>query len=270
VLQVSADNEATPHTAQCEIRGLLDASYSREGWNETMGSKIVTADEAVCRIRSGMTLAIGGVLNQGVPLTLVRALKEGGATDLTIYASDIGYGDGGVAELVRCGKVRRLVCGHEGPSREVDKAGWWRDVEIVPTPLPTLAEMLRCGGVGLGGFLTRTGLEEAVAEGKRVVEFAGCRYVVEPSAHVDVALVYAHVGDTYGNLRYRGAARDVNSVVATCASYVIAEVKELLPAGSRLDPDDVHTRGVHVGALVRAEASIPAPLPNHVRQRHLC
>ena len=234
-----------------------------------MNSKVIPVEQAISHIESGMSLALGGFLNQGVPLTLIRALKSSDATDLTIYANDGGYGDAGIVELVKLGKVRKLVASYIGFTPAVGEAVKAGNVEIVWTPQGTLAEKMRCGGAGLGGFLTPTGVGTAVAEGKDLVSVAGRTYLLETAVRADVALVHAHVGDSSGNLRFRGTARNFNPVVATCADYVIAEV-ERLELGENLDPDDVYTSGIYIDAVVTADGNGPvAPPSSHVRQQHL-
>ncbi len=48
-------------------------------------NKVVGVDEAVAYVKSGMSIAIGGFLAQGDPLTVMHALKLTGVKDLTIY-----------------------------------------------------------------------------------------------------------------------------------------------------------------------------------------
>ncbi len=213
-------------------------------------NKMIPLDEAVARVESGMTLAMGGFLGQGSPLTLIRSLRDGDVEDLTIYANDAGFGDAGIVELIRAGKVRTLYCCHAGYTPAVNEAVERGLVELVWTPQGNLIEMLRCGGAGLGGFLTPTGVGTSVAEGKEHVTVDGKVYFWERAVRVDVALVQAHAGDTLGNLCHRGTARNYNPIVASCADYVIAEVEHVCCPGE-LDPEKIQTCGVFVDAVVR-------------------
>jgi acetate CoA/acetoacetate CoA-transferase alpha subunit len=214
-------------------------------------NKVIALEDAISRVQSGMSIAMGGFLNQGVPLTLIRALNATQAGGLTIYANDAGYGNDGIVELVRSGKVRRLVVSHVGYTPAVNAAAVAGEIEIVWTAQGTLIERMRSGGAGLGGFLTPTGLGTALAEGKQTVTVRGREYLLEEPLRVDVAFVRAHEGDTWGNLQYRRTARNFNPVVATCADYVIAEVEHLSSIGD-LQPDHIHTSGLYVDAVVRA------------------
>jgi acetate CoA/acetoacetate CoA-transferase alpha subunit len=204
------------------------------------------------RIESGMTLALGGFLGQGHPLTMIRAIRDSHVTDLTIYANDAGYGDEGIVELGKAGKVRTLHCCHLGYTPDVGSAVANGELELVWTPQGNLIEKLRSGGAGLGGFLTPIGVGTAVAEAKDHMTVDGRTYLFEKAVRTDVALVRAHAGDTCGNLCHRGTARNYNPVVASCADYVIAEVEHVCCPGE-LDPDKIHTCGIFVDAIVRVD-----------------
>jgi len=216
--------------------------------------KVIPIDEAVARVESGMTLALGGFLGQGQPLTLIRALKERGARDLVVYSNDGGFGTDGVVELVLAGMVRSLHCCHIGYTPELGRAVEAGQVELDWVPQGNLIEMLRCGGAGLGGFLTPVGVGTALEAGHEKATVDGVDYLWERAVRADVAFVRAHAGDTFGNLCFRGTSRNYNTVVATCADYVIAEVEHTYCVGE-LDPEKIHTPGVYVDAVVRADVT---------------
>lgn len=215
-------------------------------------NKVVGLQEAISHIESGMSIAIGGFLSQGDPLTLMHALSLTDVKDLTIYSCTAGFRDRGIAQLVEKGQVRKIVCSHIGTTPGVVKAYLAGEVEVELVPQGTIAEQLRAGGAGLGGFLTPTGMGTVVAEGKDLIEVDGVSYLLEKAIRADVALIRAHDGDTWGNLRYRGTARNFNPHCAACAEYVIAEVEYLYDPGE-IAPESVHTPGVYVDAVVRAD-----------------
>jgi acetate CoA/acetoacetate CoA-transferase alpha subunit len=217
-------------------------------------NKVVSLEEATAHIESGMTLAVGGFLLQGHPMTLIRGLCASDTRDLTIMGCCAGFKDRGVVELVKAGKVRKIICSHIGTTPAVVKAYQAGEIEVELVPQGTLAEQLRAGGAGLGGFLTPTGLGTMVAEGKQHVELDGKTYLLEKALRADIALVRAHEGDTWGNLRYRGTAGNYNSHCAACADYTIAEVECLCDPGG-ISPESVHTPGLYVDALVRADVA---------------
>ena len=117
-------------------------------------NKVVPIEEAMSHIKSGMSIAVGGFIGQGDPLTLIDYLKTMDVGDLTIYENDAGYRERGVVELVKQGKIKKIVASHIGTTPEIGKAMNEGRLEVEPTPQGTLAEMMRCGGAGLGGFLT--------------------------------------------------------------------------------------------------------------------
>jgi acetate CoA/acetoacetate CoA-transferase alpha subunit len=203
-------------------------------------NKVVPIDEAMSHVKSGMSIAIGGFIGQGDPLTLIDYLKTMDVGDLTVYENDAGYRDRGTVELVNQGKVKKIVASHVGTTPDIAKAMNEGRLEVEATPQGTLAEMLRCGGAGLGGFLTPTGIGTIAEE--------------VPAARCDIALVRAHRGDTWGNLIFRGTSRNFNVPAAMCADYVIAEVENLYTMGE-LDPEAIHTSGIFVDAVVRANVS---------------
>ncbi len=214
-------------------------------------NKVVPIDEAMAHVKSGMSIAVGGFIGQGDPLTLIDYLKTMDLKDLTIYENDAGYRERGVVELVKQGKVKKIVASHVGTTPEIGRAMNEGRLAVEPTPQGTLAEMMRCGGAGLGGFLTPTGVGTVAAEGKQLIELGGRTYILVPALTCDIAIVRAHAGDTWGNLIFRGTSRNFNVPAAMCADYVIAEVENLYTLGE-LDPNAVHTSGIFVDAVVRA------------------
>jgi acetate CoA/acetoacetate CoA-transferase alpha subunit len=198
-----------------------------------------------------MSIAVGGFIGQGDPLTLIDYLKTMDVKNLTIYENDSGFRERGTVELVRQGKIKTIVASHVGTTPYVGQMMNEGRLEVVPTPQGTLAEMLRCGGAGLGGFLTPTGIGTIAEEGKQIVELNGRKFILVPAVRCDIALIRAHRGDTWGNLMYRGTSRNFNVPAAVCADYVIAEVENLYTLGE-LDPEAIHTSGIFVDAVVRA------------------
>ena len=214
-------------------------------------NKVVPIDDAMSHISSGMSIAVGGFIGQGDPLTLIDYLKTMDVEDLTIYENDAGYRERGVVELVRQGKIKKVVASHVGTTPYIGKAMNEGLLEVEVVPQGTLAERMRCGGAGLGGFLTPTGVGTTYGESREEIELEGRRYLLEHALKCDVAIIRAHAGDTWGNLIYRGTSRNFNVPAATCADYVIAEVENLYVLGE-MDPNAIHTSGIFVDAVVRA------------------
>jgi 3-oxoadipate CoA-transferase alpha subunit len=207
--------------------------------------------EAVRGIGDGSTVLIGGFGDAGMPFALIGALLRQGAKDLTIVSNNAGNGDTGLAALLAAGQVRKVICSFPRQSDsyvfdELYRAG---KVELELVPQGTLAERIRAGGAGIGGFYTRTGVGTLLAEGKEVREIDGASYLLERPIRGDVALVRAHVADRMGNLVYRKTARNFGPVMATAAAVSVAEVSEVVTTGA-LDPEVVVTPGVFVDRVV--------------------
>lgn len=214
-----------------------------------MKSKVCTRAEIMARFHDGQTVAVGGQANHGAPNRLIDCLVRSGARDLTVVSIDSGDFDCTVGRLVHSGQVKKLITTHIGKNPEtvslLDRGGL--EVELVP--MGTLIERLRCGGMGLGGVLTKTGLGTVVAEGKQVVEANGERYLLETALRTDVSLVRARRGDPMGNLAYRGTSATSNPIIATCADLTIAEPDFLMELGE-LTIDQIATPGVFVDLVL--------------------
>jgi 3-oxoadipate CoA-transferase, alpha subunit len=220
-----------------------------------MINKIVqTLQDAVAGIRDGSTVLIGGFGGAGQPLELIDALIEQGAKDLTIVNNNAGSGETGLAALLKTGRVSKIICSFP---RQVDSHvfdGLYRSgkLELELVPQGTLAERVRAGGAGIGGFYTRTGLGTTLAEGREVRTIEGVDYLFELPIKADVALIKARAGDRWGNLTYNKTARNFNPVHATAAKLTVAQVDEIVELGE-LDPEAVVTPGIFVKRIVRVK-----------------
>jgi 3-oxoadipate CoA-transferase alpha subunit len=210
-----------------------------------------TADEAVADITDGATVLVGGFGMAGMPVTLIDALIRQGAGDLTVVSNNAGNGDTGLAALLAKGRVRKVVCSFPRQSDSWVFDGLYRagEIELEVVPQGTLAERMRAAGAGIGAFYSPTGVGTLLAEGKETREIDGRRYVLELPLRGDVALIGAHRADTMGNLVYRKTARNFGPVMATAASTVVAEVREVVDVGA-LDPEAVVTPSIYVDRVV--------------------
>lgn len=212
--------------------------------------KLVSAEEAIGVIRDGMTVMVGGFLGVGTPHYLVDALVDSGVKNLTIISNDTGFPGEGVAKLVENRQVKRIIASYIGGHPETGRQMSSGEIEVILLPQGTLAECIRCGGVGLGGVLTPTGVGTVVAEGKQVLSINGRDYLLELALKADVALIKGYQADGMGNLLYRRAARNFNPVMAMAADTVVAQVEEILEK-DYLEPDNVVTPGIFVHYLVK-------------------
>ena len=217
--------------------------------------KIVgSAAEAVQDIKDGQKIMIGGFLGCGTPEGLITALIERPVKDIVLVCNDTATTEKGVGRLIVAKLVKQAIVSHIGTNKETIRQLNEKETVVTLVPQGTLVEQIRCGGAGLGGFLTPTGIGTAVEEGKTVQEIDGKPYLLELPLRADVALLKAWKADENGNLVFRRTARNFNPIMALAADLVIAEVEEILPVGA-LDPDAVEVPGIVVDIMVQAPAA---------------
>ena len=124
-----------------------------------------------------------------------------------------------------------------------------KEIEVELVPQGTLAERIRCGGHGLGGVLTQTGMGTIIAEGKQIITVDGKDYLLEKPLHADVALIGASKGDKDGNLVYFGTSQNFNPLMAMAADVVIAGIDNVVEVGE-INPEQVHTPAILVDYIV--------------------
>jgi 3-oxoacid CoA-transferase A subunit len=212
--------------------------------------------EAVADIFDGAVIMIGGFGPVGSPAKLVFALADQGARDLTIISNNVGLGDR-LDILFENRQVRKFIGSfpfRTWGSKTTFLVEQWRagEIEVEVVPQGTVAERIRAAGAGLGGFYTPTGVGTVVEQGKERRTLNGREYILEMPLRADFALIRAQRADTMGNLVYRMTTRNFNPVMATAAVVTIAEVQEIVPAGT-LDPEVIVTPGVYVKRIVQAE-----------------
>lgn len=210
-----------------------------------------SADEAVAGVADGSTVLVGGFGGAGMPYALLAALVRSGARELTVVNNNAGNGDTGLAALLAAGQVRKVICSYprQADSYIFDELYRAGKVELEVVPQGTLAERIRAGGAGIGGFYTRTGVGTPLAAGKEVRNIDGADYLFELPLRADVALVRAHRADELGNLVYRKTARNFGPIMATAAQLTVVEVSEVVPVGG-IDPEHVVTPGIFVDRVV--------------------
>ncbi|MCE1238227.1 MAG: 3-oxoacid CoA-transferase subunit A [Hyphomicrobiales bacterium] len=215
-------------------------------------TKLIELSDVVEKIPNGASLMIGGFLAVGAPLRLISEIERQGKRDLTIIVNDTNRAGKGVGKLIAAKAVRKVIASHVGTNSDTQKQLLAGEIEVELVPQGTLAERMRAGGVGLGGFLTPTGVGTLVEEGKPVIEVDGRSYLLEKPLRADFALVSAAQADHRGNLVYALTARNFNPLMAMAADTVIAEPHLIVPVGC-LPPDSVVTPGAVVDYLVARE-----------------
>ena len=196
----------------------------------------------------GMTIMAGGFGLCGIPENTIDAILAAGTKGLTVISNNCGIDGVGLGKLLGNNQIVKMVSSYVGENKLFAELYLSGKLQLEFNPQGTLAERIRAGGAGIPAFFTKTGVGTLVAEGKEEREFNGERYVMETGLVADVSIVHAWKGDTEGNLIYRKTARNFNQPMATAGKITIAEVEELVPAGT-LDPDQIHTPGIYVQRL---------------------
>ena len=212
--------------------------------------KLLSAEEAVKKIRSGDRVLVGGFGISGTPLTLIDTITESEhAKELTIISNNLGEEGKGLGKLLISKHIKKVIGSYFTTNRDAVKAWKNGELEIELIPQGTLAEAIRAGGAGIAGFYTKTAVGTKLAEGKEERVFDGERFLFVPGIRANVALIKAYKADTMGNLVYSKTGRNFNPMMATAADLVIAEVDEIVEAGS-LDPELVVTPHLFVDIIV--------------------
>lgn len=203
-----------------------------------MRSKVVTKEEALTKFKDGQTIMFGDWHGQLTADELIDGVLEKGVKDIDAIAVSAGTPDQGVGRLIAAHRVKSLATTHIAfnPLARDQMFAGELDIEFVPQG--TFAERIRCGGAGLGGCLTPTGIGTDVEKGKEKLTINGKEYLLELPMHADISLIRAWKADTAGNIVFRKIARATNSYMAYAADFVIVEVEELVEVGE-LDPDEI-------------------------------
>jgi 3-oxoacid CoA-transferase len=213
---------------------------------------IAGADEAVADIPDGATLMLGGFGLCGIPENSISALLRKGVKGLTCISNNAGVDDFGIGLMLKTRQVRKMISSYVGENKEFERQLLSGELEVELTPQGTLAERIRAGGAGIPAFFTPAGVGTEVAEGKEIEEFDGKKYVRESWLKADFSIIKAWKGDTQGNLIFRGTAQNFSPMMAAAGKITIAEVEELVPAGS-LDPAQIHTPGIYIQRIFQGK-----------------
>jgi len=215
-----------------------------------MNKVVANADEAIRDLQDGAVIMSGGFGLCGNPENLINAIHRKGVKNLTIISNNCGTTDRGLGILLQTRQVRKMVSSYVGENKEFERQFLAGELEVELNPQGTLAERIRAGGAGLGGFYTPTGAGTQIAQGKESRVIDGREMIFEKPLKADYAIVRAWKGDKWGNLVFRKTARNFSPMMCTAARITIAEVEHLVELGE-LDPDQVHVPSVYVNRIFR-------------------
>ncbi len=210
-----------------------------------MDKIVADAREAIKGIENGMTLMLGGFGLCGIPENCISALVEAGTSDLTCISNNAGVDDFGLGLLLQKKQIKKMISSYVGENDEFERQMLSGELEVDLVPQGSLAARCYAAGAGIPAFFTPAGYGTEVAEGKEVRYFNGKPHILEQAFYADFAIVKAWKGDRFGNLIFKGTARNFNPAMAMAGKITIAEVEELVEPGE-LDPNFIHTPGVFI------------------------
>jgi 3-oxoacid CoA-transferase subunit A len=217
-----------------------------------INKKVQNVEEALRDIQDGMTIMLGGFGLCGIPENSINELVRKGTTGLTCISNNAGVDDFGLGLLLHKRQIKKMISSYVGENAEFERQMLSGELEVELTPQGTLAEKCRAAQAGIPAFYTPAGYGTEVAEGKEAREFNGKMHIMEEAFKADFAIVKAWKGDEAGNLIFKGTARNFNSCMAGAAKITIAEVEELVSAGT-LDPNQIHIPGIFVKRIFQGE-----------------
>jgi 3-oxoacid CoA-transferase subunit A len=210
-----------------------------------MNKVVADARAAVADVGDDSILMLGGFGLCGIPENCIAALVEKEVSGLTCISNNAGVDDFGLGLLLQKRQIRKMISSYVGENAEFERQMLSGELEVDLIPQGSLAERCRAGGAGIPAFFTPAGYGTEVGEGKEVRIFNGKPHILEHALSADFAIVKAWKGDRFGNLVYKGTARNFNPLMAMAGHITIAEVEELVEPGE-LDPNFVHTPGIFV------------------------
>jgi len=217
-----------------------------------INKKVASVSDALKDIQDGQTIMLGGFGLCGIPENSIAELVKLEVTDLTCISNNAGVDDFGLGLLLQKRQIKKMISSYVGENAEFERQMLSGELDVELTPQGTLAEKCRAAQAGIPAFFTPAGYGTEIAEGKEAREFNGKMHIMEEAYKADFAIVKAWKGDEAGNLIFKGTARNFNSCMAGAANITVAEVEELVPAGS-LDPNQIHIPGIMVQRIFQGE-----------------
>ena len=138
----------------------------------------ITSEQAANFVKNGDTILVGGFGMTGHPIHLVHALAETETRELTFVGNNVGEAGLGGGRLLRNGQLKKAIGSYFTSNPEAVAAAQSGALEVQLIPQGSLAEALRAGGAGIGGFFTPTAAGTVIAansETREKIGRASCR-----------------------------------------------------------------------------------------------
>jgi 3-oxoacid CoA-transferase subunit A len=210
-----------------------------------------SADQAVADMKDGVRLMVGGFGLCGNPENLIEAIHRKGVKDIDLISNNCGTTDLGLGILLKAKQIKKITASYVGENKEFERQFLSGELEVELNPQGTLAERIRAGGAGIGGFYTPTGVGTKVAEGKETRVIDGREYLLEKPLKADFAIVRAWKADKWGNLVFRKTARQFAPMMCKAAKVTIVEAEHIVEVGE-IEPDAVHVPSIYVHRIVQS------------------
>lgn len=213
--------------------------------------QVETIASALDGLNDGATLLLGGFGSVGQAVQLIEGILALDARELVVVANNAGYGNVGLARILKEKRVRKIICSYPRISgstvfEDLYAAG---QIELELVPQGTLAERMRAAGAGIPAFYTPTGAGTDIAKGKEQRDINGRLCVLEEALFGDFALIEAWQADRLGNLSFRAAGRNFNPICAMAATTTICQTQHMVAVGD-LDPETIVTPGIYVDRVL--------------------
>lgn len=218
-----------------------------------MITKTVANVEAACEgVKDNMTFMLGGFGLSGIPENCIARLVELNVKGVTCISNNAGVDDFGLGLLLQKRQIKKMISSYVGENAEFERQMLSGELEVELIPQGTLAQRCKAAQSGIPAFYTPAGYGTEVAEGKESREFNGKMHIMEHAFKADFGFIKAWKGDTAGNLIFKGTARNFNPNMCGAAKITVAEVEELVPAGT-FDPNFIHVPGIFVQRIFQGE-----------------
>lgn len=214
-----------------------------------MKKKVVDIETALSCVKDGSVIMVGGFLANGTPERFIDFLVEKNVKNLTVICNDSGFPDKGVGRLIVNKQVKNLITSHIGTNPETGRQMGAGELNVTLVPQGTLVERIRCGGNGLGGFLTPTGVGTEVAKGKEIVTQNNRQYLLEAPLRADIALLSGSIVDKSGNAVHLGTTKNFQTFMAAAAEKTVIFAESLVETGE-IEPNSVDTAGIFIDFIV--------------------
>lgn len=215
---------------------------------DALNKVVADAKVALSDLFDGAVIMSGGFGLSGGAENCITAIAQSGKKDFTIISNNCGNQGQGLAVLLKNHQIKKVICSFVGGNPDLEELMLKGEINVELNPQGTLAERIRAGGAGIGGFFTPTGVHTSVAHDKEHRVLQGKEMIFEEALTADFAILRAHVADTYGNLRFYRTSQNFSKAMATAAKITVVEAENIVPFGT-LDPDDIHLPGIFVNKI---------------------